>query len=162
VDYPAHANRWRTRALVLAGIAGLELIVLIGLGAVAAGRMLADEVETVARAHEQPMRKKQPATRPDRPILARSQTSVVVLNGNGVRGAAGRSASRVRALTYVVAGVGNAQRDDYARTIVMYRDGYRREAQRLAGEVGVKLVGPLDGLRANELMGAHVALVLGR
>ena len=40
--------------------------------------------------------------------------------------------------------------------------GYEREARRLAADVGVKLVGPLDGLRAKDLMGAHVALVLGR
>ena len=36
------------------------------------------------------------------------------------------------------------------------------EAQRLAADVHVKLVGPLDGLREPDLMGAHVALVLGR
>jgi monoamine oxidase len=33
---------------------------------------------------------------------------------------------------------------------------------RLAKEVGVKVVGPLDGLRAADLMGAHLAVVLGR
>jgi LytR cell envelope-related transcriptional attenuator len=162
VDYPVEANRWRTRAIVLAAVAGLELFVLLGLGAVAAGRMLSSEVKTAARAHELPARKTPPAAAPDRPLLERSQTSVVVLNGNGVSGAAGRSAARVRGLTYVVAGAGNAPRSDYARTIVMYRDGYRREGERLAHDMHVKLVGPLDGLRKTELMGAHIALVLGR
>jgi hypothetical protein len=161
VEYPVEANRWRTRALVLAAVAALELMVLLGLGAVAAGRMLAGEVKTAARAHELPARKTPPAAAPDRPLLERSQTSVVVLNGNGISGAAGQSASRVRSLTYVVAGVGNAPRSDYARTIVMYRAGYQREGERLAHDMHVKLIGPLDGLRKNELMGAHIALVLG-
>jgi hypothetical protein len=162
VEYPVEANRWRTRALVLAAVAAVELMVLLGLGAVAAGRMLAGEVKTAARAHELPARKTPPAAAPDRPLLERSQTSVVVLNGNGISGAAGRSAAQVRSLAYVVAGAGNAPRSDYARTIVMYRDGYKREGERLAHDLHVKLVGPLDGLRKNELMGAHVALVLGR
>ena len=51
---------------------------------------------------------------------------------------------------------------DYAKTIVEYRAGYPREAQRLAADVGVTLVGPLDGLREPDVVGAHVALVLGR
>ena len=57
--------------------------------------------------------------------------------------------------------VGNAPRTDVSRTIVMYRDGYRPEAARLAKDLGVKIVGPLDGLRKDDLLGAHVALVLG-
>ncbi len=43
----------------------------------------------------------------------------------------------------------------------MYRKGYQPEANRLAKDVGVKLVGPLDGLREPQLMGAHIALVVG-
>ena len=164
VDFPVQANRWKTRALLFAAIATLELLALVGVGAYAAARLLAGEVETVARARELPATKRDtPApTSPKRPLLERSDTSVVVLNGNGISGAAGEAAGRLRTLTYVVAGAGNAPRTDYAKTIVEYRAGYEREARRLAADVGVKLVGPLDGLRAKDLMGAHVALVLGR
>jgi hypothetical protein len=163
VDYPVQTNPWRTRALVLAAVAVLELLVLVSLGVFAAGRMLSSEVATVARQHEMPVRKAAASpTAPDRPVLERTETSVVVLNGNGVAGAAAQSAARVRALTYVVTGAGNAPRTDYAKTMVMYRKGYRREAERLAAELKVKLIGPLDGLRAKDLMGAHLALVLGR
>ena len=162
MDYPLHTNRWRTRALVLAAVAALELLVLVSLGVFAAGGVLAGEVATVARAHELPVRKAQPATAPDRPLLARPETSVIVLNGNGIAGAAAQGAARVRGLTYVVTGAGNAQRTDYAKTMVMYRKGYEREAQRLAADLKLKVVGPLDGLRARDLMGAHLALVLGR
>jgi hypothetical protein len=162
VDYPIQTNRWRTRALVLAAVAALELLVLVSLGVFAAGRVLAGEVATVARAHELPVRKAVQPTAPDRPLLERAETSVVVLNGNGISGAAAEGATRVRAFAYVVTGAGNAPRTDYAKTMVMYREGYEREAQRLAADLKVKVVGPLDGLRAKDLMGAHLALVLGR
>jgi hypothetical protein len=42
----------------------------------------------------------------------------------------------------------------------MYRPGYRGEALRLARDLRIKIVGPLDGLRIRDLMGAHVALVI--
>jgi LytR cell envelope-related transcriptional attenuator len=162
VDYPVQPNRWRARALVLAAIAALELLVLVGVGVFAAGRVLAGEVATVARAHElaPPKRRAIPET-PNRALLERTEVSVVVLNGNGIAGAAGQTASRVRAKTYVVAKVGNAPRT-YAKSMVMFRRGFRPEAERLAKEVGVKVVGPLDGLRAADLMGAHLAVILGR
>ncbi len=43
----------------------------------------------------------------------------------------------------------------------MYRPGRRPEAKRLAAEMGVSLVGPLDGIGPRQLQGAHVAVVLG-
>ena len=43
----------------------------------------------------------------------------------------------------------------------MYRKGYAPEAQRLAKDLRLRIVGPLDGLRPAELMGAHVAVVVG-
>jgi len=152
---------WRARALVAAAIALLELVLLLGVGAYAASNLLVAEVEPVARAQLAPVKPQPKATAPDRPLLARSETSVVVLNGNGVAGAAATTAAQVRAREYVVAHVGNAPTRESA-TMVMYRKGYEREAARLAQDAGVKLVGPLDGLRANDLMGAHLALVLGR
>jgi LytR cell envelope-related transcriptional attenuator len=162
VDYPVQRNRWRTRALVLAAIAALELLVLLGLGVLAAGHVLASEVETVAREHQlAPTKRKPPSASADRELLARNQTSVVVLNANGVSGAAASSAACVKGLTYVVAKVGNAPRM-FGRTIVMYRKNHKLEAHRLAKDLGVRRIGPLDGLREPDLMGAHLALVLGR
>jgi hypothetical protein len=43
----------------------------------------------------------------------------------------------------------------------MYRKGYAPEAQRLARDLKLKIVAPLDGLRPAELLGAHVAVVVG-
>ena len=40
----------------------------------------------------------------------------------------------MRRFGYTIGTVGNAPRTDVPRTVVMYRDGYRAEAQRLAQE----------------------------
>lgn len=165
MDHPLRPySSWRTRALIAAAVAALELVALVTVAAVLAGRSLAGHVQSAARAHElAPLvrtTKREPGDAP--PLLERTETSVVVLNGNGISGAAAVSAAKVRAHKYVVTNVGNAPRENYGRTVVMYRPGFQREAQRLAKDVGVKLVGPLDGLRAPDLMGAHIALVVGR
>lgn len=154
---------WRTRALVAWAVAGVELVALLGVAAVLVLPSLVANFEGAARAHElAPAAPRATPTRGQgRPILSRSETSVVVLNGNGISGAASASADRVRALSYVVANVGNSPRPNSGRTVVMYRGGFDREAKRLAADLGVKLVGPLDGLRAPDLMGAHLAVVVG-
>ena len=98
---------------------------------------------------------------PKHATLARGETSVIVLNGNGVGGAAAAAADRVKAKGYLIAATGNAARSDYGQSVVMYRAGRRPEAQRLAKDLGIKLVGPLEGVSARDLLGAQVALVLG-
>ena len=87
---------------------------------------------------------------------------MLVLNGNGRQGAAGEAADAVRSLRYVVAGTSNAPRTDFRRSIVMFRRGYRGEAVRLARDLRIRRVAPLDGLRPRDLQGAQVALVVGR
>ena len=103
----------------------------------------------------------QPPAAPAKPKLARTETSVLVLNGNGVAGAAASTGELVRQKGYVIAAVGNAARSDYRRSVVMYRPGYAPEAARFARDLRVKIVSPLDGLRTKDLMGAHVAVVIG-
>jgi Na+-transporting methylmalonyl-CoA/oxaloacetate decarboxylase gamma subunit len=155
---------WRTATLVAAGVATVELALLIVLGAPMVTRSVGNHVRTAAEEHVfAPVRKQsaQPGKRAETRLLPRTETSVVVLNGNGRAGAARLAGDRAHARGYLVASTGNAPRSDYARTIVMYRPGRRAEAERLAKDVGAKVVAPLDGLRLRDLMGAHVALVLG-
>ena len=76
-------------------------------------------------------------------------------------GAASDGAARVRRHGYTIGIVGNAPRSDFTRTLVMFRPGYRPEAVRLARDLKLKIVGPLDGLRASDLLGAHLALIVG-
>jgi hypothetical protein len=84
-----------------------------------------------------------------------------VLNGNGRAGAAAAAAAKLGALGYHVPGTGNASRQDYATTVVMYRKGYAAEGSRLARDLHVKVVGPLDGLKPAALRGGQLAIVLG-
>ena len=84
-----------------------------------------------------------------------------MLNANGAQGAAGSTAMRLRAAGYRSIATGNAAHGRDAASIVMYRPGYRPEARRLARDLGVRLVGPLDGLRIAELKGSQVVEILG-
>jgi hypothetical protein len=67
----------------------------------------------------------------------------------------------VRARGYKIRKVGNAPRGGYGRSVIMYRAGFRPEALRLGRDLGIRLVSPLDGLRASNLGGARVAVVVG-
>jgi LytR cell envelope-related transcriptional attenuator len=161
---------WRTTALVASAVAVLELALLLIVGFA----LFADALATDARTATAPnpalpvfAAKPKPRTarpKPDAgalPTLARDETSVLVLNGNGRAGAAGEAGSLLHAHGYIVARVGNAARSDYGKSVVMYRPGREVEARRLAREVGVDVVGPLDGIQLDELMGAHVVVVIG-
>ena len=163
------AGPWRTRALIAAAVAAVELVVLLLIALTLVGRSLAAGVEDAARSHvitsDRPTAAKaagkaEPTT-PAAAKLARSATSVLVLNGNGQTGAAASSAEQLRGLGYLIGGVGNAPRTDYGRSVIMFRPGYEGEARRLGHDLKIKIVGPLDGLRLRDLMGAHVALVVG-
>jgi len=93
--------------------------------------------------------------------LPRRNVKVVVLNGNGRQGAAAAAASRVSRRGYRIGVVANAPSHDYPRSIVMYRSGFAAEGRRLARDLGVPIVSPLDGLRPGQLGGAHAVLILG-
>jgi LytR cell envelope-related transcriptional attenuator len=157
------APHWRTATLVAGGIAAVELAILIALGLPMLGHAVSKQVRTAAEnrvfapAPKPQAQPKEDATR----LLPRKETSILVLNGNGLSGAASTASRRIHRLGYIVAGVGNASRTDYAHTIVMYRPGRRDEAKRLARDMRARIVGPLDGMRLRDMMGAHVALVLG-
>jgi hypothetical protein len=67
----------------------------------------------------------------------------------------------VKALGYRIGGVGNATSRVDGRSVIMYRPAYRGEALRLARDLHVTLVGPLDGLRPDDMGHAHLAYVVG-
>jgi hypothetical protein len=158
---------WRTRAVVAAAVALIELVVILGVAVIVVGRPISHRVSAAAEAKvlappkpaAKPKQKAKPA--PALPQLERGETSVIVLNGNGRNGAAHEQADLVRARGYLIGSVGNAPRSDFARTTIMYRPGYKPEALRLAKDVGIRIVTPLDGLTPKDLLGAHLALVVG-
>ncbi|MEO5577291.1 MAG: LytR C-terminal domain-containing protein [Gaiellaceae bacterium] len=154
---------WRTATLVASAVAAIELVALVFLGVVLLAKPVSNHVRQAAEAQVlAPVKPKlRRAAAVGAPKLTRAETSVIVLNGNGRAGAAAGSAEAVRRFGYTIGTVGNAPRSDFMRTLVMFRKGYRAEAARLAKDLDLKIVGPLDGLRPADLLGAHVALVVG-
>ena len=160
---PQVNSPWRTATLVASLVAAAELVLLVVLAAVLLAEPVSQRVSRAAEAKVfEPVTTKPRAAVPvGKPKLSRAATSVIVLNGSGRTGAAAASADRIRGLGYTIGSVGNAPRSDFTRTIVMFRRGYRPEAVRLAADLKLKIVGPLDGLRGSDLLGAHVALIIG-
>jgi LytR cell envelope-related transcriptional attenuator len=160
---------WRRATLVASAIAAVELVGLVLCLLVIVAKPLAHAVQRHARkatastplpAHVRNEIKHQ-ATPPAKPLIARHQTKVLVLNGNGRNGAAHAEASRLHALGYQIAGAADAKRHDYATSVVMYKTGFRTEGVRLAHDLHVPVVGPLDGIRPAALAGGQLAVIIG-
>ena len=156
---------WRATTVVAGAVALVELVALvaIGLAHFAPHQSAATQAPraAVVKAKPAPVRVHTP-TVPQVPLRARSHVRVLVLNGNGVNGAAAAAAARLQGDGYAIAGSTDAQRHDYARSMVMFVPGWAREARRLAREAGVGMVSPVDGLRAAQLRGSKVILLLGK
>jgi hypothetical protein len=157
-DEPAAERSWRRAAIITGAIAGVELVILLVIVLAFIAKPFTDDAGNKAKAAEPA---KAEASAPAGP---RTETPVIVLNGNGVAGAAGDAAGRVRDLDYPVVAIADASRRDFSRTIVMYRDDSRTAAVRLARDLGLpaRRAVPLDGMRLKDLQGAELALVLGR
>jgi LytR cell envelope-related transcriptional attenuator len=177
VDSPAQielVRPWRTATLVASGVAAVELVALVVLGLVLVGRSLAPHVHAAAaKAAREPKHAAAPAKHETRPkpvppahtarILPRAKTGVLVLNGNGINGAAAQAASIVRARGYAVTATKNAPRTGYPTWRLMTAPGYAAEAIRFARDLGLSRtrVGPLDGMIPKQLHGAKLVLILG-
>jgi hypothetical protein len=171
VDHPIQLDRvelavrpWRTATLVIAAVAAVELALLVMIG----GALLAKpEPAAHKAAPEAAPAKKAAKAAPPRAVkaapaeLPRRKVRVVVLNGNGRQGAAAAAATRVTRKGYRVGLVANAPSHDYVTSLVMFRRGFEGEAARLARDLQVKVVSPLDGVRPAQLHGAHAVLILG-
>ena len=179
MDHPASLDSvqpWRVAAIVAAAIATLELLILVALGVSFGSKFIAGtakEVVTAPIRMQDPSRSSEETAAPAGETakksgkhaaaaeLSRRETSVIVLNGNGITGAAATAAEQVRRHHYLIAGTGNAPRADFSRSLVMYRPGYKEEARRLAKDLHLRRVVPLDGMRARDLQGAHLAYIIG-
>jgi hypothetical protein len=173
VDHRADLSTppWRSAAFIAATVATVEAVILIIVGIWLFGKFFSDEVSkatdpsTIAREAVERELAPEFSGKSDsaggQAKLSRDETSVLILNGTGVSGAALEAADKVRRRDYLVSGTGNAAHTDYPRSLVMFRPGFEQEAQRLAKDVDVRRVVPLDGMRPGELNGAHVALILG-
>jgi LytR cell envelope-related transcriptional attenuator len=176
VEHYSDPFPWRTATLVASAIAGAELVGLILVSAF----VLAHPFRHHAKAHtaaaagkpavhpaKVPHRHVVPVPAKDRvkveahPLRPRSRMRVLVLNANGVQGAAHVEAMRLQGLGYVIGGAANAPSHHYSRSMVMFVPGYLKEARRLAHDVRIKLVAPVDGLTPSTLNGSRLVVLLG-
>ena len=165
---------WRTAAMIATGIAAVELFILLLIGFVLGAKAFSDKTETATsaaikrdapHAAQTQSSQQKPAEASHKKkvpkLLPRGRTSVVILNGNGIPGAAAVTADQAHSLHYVITATGNAPSTDFARSLVMFRPKFRPAAQRLAKDMGVKGVTPLDGITKGDLQGAQLALIIG-
>jgi hypothetical protein len=153
-------GRWRNATIAMTLVAALEFVLLAGAGVALLGNPLAGHFKT-GTASAAATKHTTQRSLPTHPTLPRSEVSVLVVNGNGHAGAAAAAADRVRAHGYLIGTVGNAARPNQGHSVVMYRAGYAAEAARLAHDLRVRIVSPLDGMRPAQLMGSHLVLLLG-
>ena len=164
---------WRTATIVVGAIAAAELVALALIG----GTRAAHLVRPAAHAATPPPKAAaKPATvpawraaataanrsaPPAHPIWPRARVAVLVLNGNGISGAAAAEASRIRALGYRVPAAANAPYHDYSRSMILFKPGFHPEARRLAHDAHIRLVAPVDGIRTSALRGSKLVVILG-
>jgi hypothetical protein len=158
-------------ALLVAVAAAVVFVVLEGAGQAGQGASRSAQGATSSQrklvthpvkrtASVRPARSR-PAARKPVVIPPPASTPVVVLNANGVHGAAQAAASRLAAFGYPTPVVTNAATRGLPTTI-MYRHGFGPAARTLARRIGgVKVVEPLDGISPTTLASADLVLVVG-
>lgn len=161
---------WRVATLVASLIAAVELVALLALAFLLLAKPLSHAIAHHAASTALSSPPKKTTTIAHKLVkpppvgaakLTRTQTGVLVLNGNGRAGAAHVAAARLHHLGYAIRGAANAPRSNYATTVVMFRPGYAAEGHRLARDIHTSVVGPLDGIAAASLHGAKLVVVLG-
>lgn len=163
---------WRLATLAASLIAGVELIALVLLAFLLLAKPLSHAIQRHATATgTASVAAKVKASAPVHKLIKpppvgvakipRGKTSVLVLNGNGRAGVAHTEATRLQHLGYKVGGAMNAKRSDYATSVVMFKSGFAAEGHRLANDLHISVVGPLDGMTPAALHGTQVVVVLG-
>jgi LytR cell envelope-related transcriptional attenuator len=151
---------WRRATIAVSAVAALELLLLSVVAMLMFGNPLLHHFTASAASAATPPKRTAPPPASKQPLLPRNQVSVMVLNGNGQAGAAHAAADRVQAHGYLLGNVGNAP-EITPHTVVMFRPNFVAEGRRLARDLHVRIVRPLDGIRPAQLLGAHLVLILG-
>ena len=177
VELSSEPFPWRTATLVASAIAAAELVGLVLVGAFVLAHPFRHHAKTTTPAaaaaapvvhrvvrhrHVVPVPAKDRfGPVPSHPLRPRSTMRVLVLNANGVQGAAHSEAAQLQGLGYVIGGAANAPSHHYARSMVMFVPGYLKEARRLARDTHIELVAPVDGLTPSALSGSRLVVLLG-
>jgi hypothetical protein len=161
---------WRRATLLAGSVAAVEFVLVVVLAAIvvthafpgsgAPHPTLATRA-TIARVRPVSAPAVKAASVPATRLIPPDRVRIVVLNGNGLSGAAATAATGLRRRGYRIAGVANAAHQNYPTSLILYRPGYRPEGMRLARELGIHVVGPLDGMSLSALRGGELAVILG-
>jgi len=89
-----------------------------------------------------------------------SEVEVAVLNGSSVSGLAGKVGADVHANGFEVGTTDSAERH-YDQTVVMYQRGEQAAANKVAHDLGIKPVQPIDGATRDVVNGADVTVIAG-
>ena len=161
---------WRTATLVASLVAAIELVLLLVAAVLLLAKPLSHAMQRQAQAaaFKTPAHAK-PTVKPvHRVRQVPAQGEAAALEDERVGAERQRPERRCRRrggeterVGYRIGGTANAARTDYATTVVMYRPGFRGEGLRLARDLRLKVVGPLDGLKPAALHGAQLVVLLG-
>ena len=105
------------------------------------------------------------ASVPDDPpaIQDRAAYTVAVLNASGVTGAARDVvAPKVETAGYRLGEVGDANDQNLASSVVMWKPGKQAVAQNVAKDIGITSAPPLDGVASDAIGDADVVVVVGK
>lgn len=152
---------WRAAALVAGVLAFAELAGLLALAGVRLFPVHRAASATHATSTPAAVQTPKTSVTHQQPLRARSRVSVLVLNGNGIAHAAGNEATALLRRGYRKTDAADAPSQGYARSLVLFRPGWEREAQRLAHDAGIRAVAPLDGRLVPTERSFQLVLILG-
>lgn len=93
--------------------------------------------------------------------LVPQDVTVAVLNGTSVPGLGAKVATDVKVNDFALGSVSNSRRE-YDQTVVMYEKDQRRAAKKVAHDLGVDPVQPIDRQTQEEVDGADVVVIAGK
>ncbi len=144
--------RWRRFA---ARVGQPRVLGLIALGAVVLGLVGIFGSERLLSDNEGTTESPKPGA------VVPQDVTVAVLNGTSVPGLGAKVATDVQVNDFTLGNVGNS-RKEYDQTVVMYEKDQRRAAKKVAHDLGVEPVQPIDRQTQQEADGADVVVVAGK
>jgi len=145
--------------IVIGGFAGWWFLVRGGSSSSTAG------TTPITKPANGPLGADPDATVPEDPptIQDRAAYTVAVLNASGITGAAAdRVAPKVETAGYRVGQVGDANDQNLAKSVVMWRPGKQAVAQNVAKDLGITSAPPIDGVASDAIGDADVVVVVGK
>src|SRR4051812_8270523 len=141
--------RWRRFA---ARVGQPRVLGLIALGAVILGLAGIFGSERLLNDNGGPTREPKPGA------VVPQDVTVAVLNGTSVPGLGAKVADDVQANEFTLGNV-DTSRKEYDQTVVMYEKDQRRAAEKVAHDLGVKPVQPIDAQTQQQADGAGVVVI---